>query len=360
MAATFADLESKYDSFYAPSYQIAIDGDGTFSTAQGRASSISVTTKMGSRANRVSFGVAGVYDEAKGDFRTKELQELGLSVDTRLTVDLGYGSATTTVLKGSITDLKPTFPEGDAPTITVVGHGHRHEMDRKREDESWSDTSVKQAAEEVAGRYPFGSVNPAAEGPPGGGGSELTLKRLYKDAKTDLDFLTDLSEKFDFEMFARGGDFYFRRPAKSSPTLSLEYGKGLRTFRTGAGDNETQPKETKYRGMDPSTGETVEGSHQRQAGGDGTKRANGPAESSAEASRRAEAMATKMNRVRDSTVVTLGLPDLRIGDWIELTGIGGIGEGESFDGLYFVKQVTHRIDESGFTTEATVTDHRKE
>ena len=351
MPTTFADLEATYDGFYAPAFEIDISGGETFSTAEGRASSVTVRTAV-DRTNRVSFSVGGVYDQSAGDFTGVE--SAGLEVGSNLTVKLGYGSTLETVMRGRITDVNPRFPEASAPTLDVVGHDHRWAMGRASGDRSWDGSTVTDVAESLARGYGFDRV----ETGPSGGAADLELEHLTKDAESDLAFLTRLAETFDYELFSRAGVLWFRRPpTDGSPALSLQYGRGLRSYqRRGSAGGEGVGTVT-HRGVDHYTGKAVSGSATR-AGGDAEQVRNAPMESDREAERRSAATATGMDRERRSTVTTLGLPDLRIGDWLALTGLGSVG-GRSYDGTYYVQSVDHTVDRSGYTTSADVSGPRE-
>lgn len=348
---TFSDLEEKWDSFYTPTFEIDIDGGATFSTAEGRASSVSVQTAI-DRANRLSFGVAGVYDQAAGDFIG--LDDKGLTEGSGLTVKIGYGSEPELVMTGEITAVKPNFPEAGAPTVDVVGHDYRYVMGQSSSDESWDKSSVQAATRAIANRYGFERVEIGSNGP-GGGASDLDIEHLVKDAASDFDFLTGLTERFDYEMFSEAGVLRFRRPTRpASPTVALTYGRGLRSFRTGETSGKSQVGSVEHRGVNHYTGETVSGSNERSSGDGETMLVKAPMESDAEAENRSAARSTELDRERQSTATTLGLPDLRIGEWIRLDGLGSVGE-RTFDGPYYLTAVDHTIGGSGYTTKATLT-----
>jgi|GEM_PF-5379820 len=354
---TFSDLETRWDSFYTPTFAISVDGGATFSTAQGRVSSVSVRTAI-DRANRVSFSVAGVYDPSAGDFTG--LADAGLTEGSGLTVRLGYGSDPELVMTGEITAVKPNFPDGGPPTVDVVGHDYRYAMSQSSGDESWDESSVTAATRSIANRYGFRRVDIGSGGPGGQGASDLELERLVKDATSDFDFLTALTERFDYEMFSEAGVLRFRRPTRpASPTVALTYGRGLRSFQPGSRSGKSNVGTVEHRGVNHYTGESVSGSSQR-ADGDGEKLLMKAAmESDTEAQRRSAAQSTALDRERRSTATTLGLPDLRIGEWVHLDGLGSVG-GQSFDGPYYLLEVDHTLGESGYTTNATLTGPRTE
>lgn len=347
MTMDFSALEKKYDSFYAPTFEIDIDDGETFSPAQGQVSSVRIRTAI-DRINRVSFTVGGVYDRVDSDF--VGLDSAGLSVGSKLTARLGYGSATEPVVVGKITDVQPSFPEGDAPTVSVVAQDYRHAMSQSTGDESLKEETITGAAKTIGGKYGFNGVETGT-----GDVSELELKRLYRDAKSEYGFLSYLAKKFDYELFSRAGTMFFRRPpAERSPAASLIYGQGLRSFEVAEKGSQSESKTVKHTGVNHHNGRSVSGTSERSGEGDGgTVVEKAGMESDTEATQRSEATTTAMDRERTSDVTTLGLPDVQIGEWLDLNGLGGVG-GQTYDGVYYVLSTTHTVRKSGYTTKFTV------
>lgn len=351
----FADLDRAYDGFYNPTFVIDIDGGATLSPAQGRVSSVKVSTSI-EKANRATFSVGGVYDQQQSDFTG--LEDTGLAIGKGVTVKLGYGEAEETLMVGEITDLKPTFPEGSAPTVDVVAHDFRYAMNQGASDDSWSKSAITAATTAILNSYGFRGVKVDPGGPASVLAMAFQLKQIVKEAESDREFLEKLADRFDYEMFSRAGVLWFKRPSKTeSPVVSLTYGRGLRSFETTGRSDNSDVGTVKHKGINHYTGEVVSGTADR-SGSDGEELLRKAAmESATEATRRSEAAVTDIERDEQSTATTLGLPDLQIGEWVELSGLGSIGE-ESFDGTYYVLSADHAVRESGYTTTATLTGPR--
>lgn len=358
---TFADLDDRYGGFYTPSFEIEIGGTVVFSPAKGRASSVRVQTSI-EKANRVSFDVSGVYDQSKGTF--EDLSKQGLSIGNSLVVRVGYAaqSKLPTVMTGTITDVKPRFPAGGPPTISVEGHDHRYTMDQSTGDGSWENKTVDKAAASIADNYDFEGVDFGKKGPASKTGSAPEVKRLVKESESDLAFMKQLLRRFDYEMFSRGGTLYFRRPperrGKPTASVKLAYGKGLESFqRTGGGQQ--QVSKVTAKGVNHSTGEQVSGSTSGPGQGerDDQRLLKAAYESDEEAKEQAKATETQLNRAQRSTATTIGLPALKIGDWVRLSGLGRVA-GQRYDGLYYLLAVNHDIGGSGYTTKLTMSGPR--
>lgn len=347
-----SDLEQKYNSFYVPSFKISIGGQVQFSPAKGRVSSLTVRTAV-EKANRVSFSVAGVYDQTDGGLTG--LEQKGLETGNKLEVKVGYGDSTPTIMTGKITDVKPNFPAGSAPTVDVIGHDHRYFMDQKSNDKSWDDSTVKSVTESIASKYDFEGIDigPRGPDPPD---QPQKIKTLVKDAESDLSFLKGLIQKYNYEMFSSKGVLRFRPAVKMEEnqiaSVSLTYGKGLRSYRRTTGSDKSEVKKTKYKGTNPRTGETVSGSSERDKpeGADEKRLFKAPMESDTEAEDRANSKSNELDHSLRSTATTIGLPDLRIGEWFKIDGLGSIA-GQTYDGKYYLQAVNHTINDSGYSTD---------
>lgn len=350
---TLDDLERTYDSFYVPTFEIAIEGETKFSPAAGRASSVRVQTAI-EKANRVSFDVSGVYDQAAGDFTG--LDDTGLEIGNSLEVEVGYGSTTERIMTGRITDVKPTFSAGGAPTVKVVGHDHRYHMDQASADKSWDNTTVEAATEAIADKYDFERVEIGTSGPDSSGSiSETKLEQLVQDSQSDLAFLKQLVRTYNYEMFSHGGVLWFREPAdlegSHDASVRLTYAQGLRSFQRQAGSERSRVGTVRHAGVNPRTGEEVSGTRDRSAsqGSDEERLLKAPMESDEEAENRSKSKANELDHAQRSSATVIGLPDLRIGDWVELAGLGSIA-GQHYDGTYYLHAVDHDFDGSGYAT----------
>lgn len=356
---SFADLEAEYGSFYTPSFEIEIDGEVAFSPAVGRASSVKVQTAV-EKVNRVSFSVSGVYDQSHADF--VDLDESGLAVGNDITVSLGYEAQSdlVTVMAGTITEVNPNFPSGSAPTLNVVGHDHRYTMDQSTGDGSWEEMTVEAVAESIAESYEFEDVDIGEGGPGGDVAKPIEVRRLVKEAESDFAYMKRLITEYDYEMFSRAGVLYFRRPPENggnrSPTVTLRYGQGLRSFQRRSGSDATQVAEVEAKGVDHSTGDPVSGSSEvehEDLTADERRLLKGGFESDEDAEESAKSERTDLARERRSTATTIGMPALKIGDMVRLDGLGSVGDQE-YDGLYYLLSVDHSFERSGYSTDLTM------
>lgn len=356
MVETITQLEARYDGFHVPTFEISLGRGGTeLSPARGHVSRVRVQTAL-DRANRVSFSVGGVYDRASGTFAG--LDESVFRTGTRVAVEVGYGSATEPVLVGEITSVRPRFPSDGAPTVDVTGHDYRFAMAQATHDESWDGATVSRTAERVLAAYEdrFEGVTVGSGGP---GGSvavaDETFEKLFQSAQSDYQFLRGLADRYGYELFSRAGHCHFRRPpASGEPAVELRYGRSLRSFTPAQPGGSARVGSVEVRGYDPTAAEPVSGTAEPRSGGDGREVIHAPVRSTTEARQRAQARAQELDRRERGRAETLGLPELRVGEWLGLTGLGGAGSALGFDGTYYVHEVTHAVDTSGYSSSVTL------
>lgn len=88
--------------------------------------------------------------------------------------------------------------------------------------------------------------------------------------------------------------------------------------------------------------------HRLVSGADGREEmvVDEPVFTLAEANRRARAiLRDRLKQMVKATGTTVGLPDLRAGSRLEITGVGS-----RLGGTYFVTETTHTLGDSGYTT----------
>lgn len=340
---TLAELGAAYDDFYAPRFVLRLGGE-VYEQSHGIVADVSVDAAA-EKADRFSFTLAGVYDEAAGEFSGLEWDRF--SPETDVEIAMGYGETTETLLVGSIAEHRLQFPAQGAPTVEVSGFGLRHELAGDSKSRSWDEATHADVAEEVANEYRFSTVDVTSTG--------TQHPKVVQDDETDLAFLERLATKNStdggsFQVTVRRDEFRFGpAPSDEEPTVTLPYGEALQSFspeyRTGS-----QVERVEGRGYDPQAAEAVVGEATSDGAGTGTERIRGPFRSQAEAEAAARARLGEIEEDRLSgRGESLGLPEIRAGKPVELTRLG-----ERYSGTYYVESATHRVGSNGYTTSFSV------
>lgn len=265
------------------------------------------------------------------------------------------------LFEGVITGLEANFPDGQAPTITVLAEDQLQKLRMTRRSRSFEDVSVGDIIQQIGGEYQL-SPDVDVDSP--------TYKVIAQVNQSDLAFLRDIVRAVDAELWIENGTLYARnRSDRDAGELSLRYGSTLREFSVLA-DLAMQRSKVIVSGWDVETKNTIDAVAEEQVirselgdltGGSSilTDALDAHTEVIAhsvpfttdEAQARADAYFRQSAR---RFVVGHGLADtdarMRVGASIELRNLGDL-----FDGKYTMTAVRHVFDSvRGFFTEFTV------
>lgn len=369
---SFASLAERYGDFYAPVFELRVgeianrfSTTETYTGDQGLISGLRVDTAI-DRVNRFSFSLNDVFDRQQGEAgRFDPAIRSAFTVGTAVEIEMGYATGgTTTLLRGRINAVKPNFPAGGAPSLSVTGYDLLHGMQQGTGDGHWADTDLGTIIQDLVNGVGFADTRIETEG--------VSIIDRHHPETSDHAFLARLAREHDSEFFARAGSFHFRKTTTAStlaPTATLTYGQALRSFTPGSAN--PRAESTDARGDQPRVGtvkvrhhdeinkEAIVGTAEVPGGGDETRVETIPVRSEAEADQRAESIASEIARRGDTgprgdgpsdegteaRAETIGLPEIQIGRVVELTGLG-----EEYSGTYHVEAANHRIDDAGYTT----------
>jgi Bacteriophage probable baseplate hub protein len=279
---------------------------------------------------------------------------------------LGYQGNLREMMVGAVTNIETAFPQAGAPTLKVQA---LDVLARRRKDKftwRWNDRTDSEIAQEL-------SQQPnTSKGRPGLGLpietqplDEFKHPRVALRNLTVPAFLLERAKLHAYSFFpkiGRGQSGFYFGPSERLPLpddhYELEWGKTLLEFTpmlktsgqarsvtvrasNRSGKGRVQAKATLsdftlnqdlYPYLD-ALGEDKEIS-------DRVMRTNDEAKELAKAT-----MRTSLKSLLEVTGSTIGLPDLRAGQVIEIKGVD-----YRFDGRYFVTQTTHTVDTGGYKT----------
>lgn len=286
-------------------------------------------------------------------------------------VSMGYVGDLRLMMKGSFVSMEPNFPSGGAPTLTVRGLNVLHELRRKRYTKRWPDNKKdSEIAEQISslrdgGRkrfpYPIAINTNARQREPG-------IHSVSQQNQFDIDFLLDRAFERGYVVYIRESDrkLYFgpstgaagEPPGHRDVTFKLVWGKSLIDFKPVLSTS-NKVRSVTVKGFNRTTRRRIEETatidslqinrdlyrllscEERE-----DKVVNEPVFSEHQARERAKALLEEsLKRLVTCTGTTVGLPDLRAGQFVHICGVGS-----RFSGRYFVTDTTHTIGESGYTT----------
>jgi phage protein D len=286
----------------------------------------------------------------------------------QMQVRLGYAGEQRLVTTVSVTGLEPSFTSGGPPTLTVRGLNVLHRFRSRQKTDAWFKRRPSEIAETF--RLQEGGETIRVESVPGAKEKEDPIDFVAQDNQHDIDFLLSPARRCGYDLVvveatARQGRHPLFGPsdlARKPADYRLGWGRSLVEFRpqlttsnqirqvTVRGwDRRSKRPITATVGLDDRDVRAVNPDLHRlvsQAAGREEMVVDEPVFTQAEARRRAQAiLRNRLKQMVTATGTTVGLPDLRAGSRLEISGVGA-----RLNGMYFVTETTHTLGDSGYTT----------
>jgi phage protein D len=356
--------------YYAPNFRVEVDGLELDPETHGDVLQLKVVMDMD---NMTSFDLTiNNWDDKTIGFKYSDSDVF--NVGNNVHVLMGYADRMLSMVTGQIASMTPRFTDSQASTLTVSGLDGMFQLrDRKPKDGEQiryvdkADWEIAQAVAERNGLHfeatEIGEVH--AE----------VIQRCQDDAQ----FLMERAKRIDYDCYvltdpdSGESTLHFEEPTDGrkntkvriyqfrwgesliqfTPTINLSRQVGSVTVR--GWDDRTKQAIVATAGADdlPGAGKGGESGPQaanRSLRGKPEVVVDAPVGSVEEAHELARSLlAERAYEFVTGTGQVIGLPDLRPGDNIELDLLG-----TRFNGTYYVKKVTHTINDGGYRTDFEV------
>jgi uncharacterized protein len=349
--------------YFAPAFRVEVDDVELAPDVAKHVLDVEVSTQP-SAIDHFSLTLANPFPELPWTHTEKGDQ---FAEGGSVRISLGYVDRLEPLFDGEITSVSPSFPESGAPTVRIEGLSRLHWLDQGTKMRTFQDMNDQQIFEKIAEER-----NLTAQSDP----TPTKHRYLAQTNLSDFRFLTARARWLRFELLADGKKLIFRKANESeAKTYALVWGNPqeglqpdakvlpLRSFEPKLNSREPVASVV-VRGQDSSTGEAIEeragkGDEDASMGGETaadivSSATGGPPElvisdqpvtSREEARELARAEYNRRaRRLVSGHGASIGIPDLRAGNVIELRGVG------RFSGLYYVTSISHRIGASGYQT----------
>ena len=274
------------------------------------------------------------------------------------------------MIRGEITDLKPSFPQESGPTLVINGVNVLHKLKEKgQRSDRYENLTDSKIAERIGKQ-----LNVKIETPPEAARNEEPYSYILQDNQFDIVFLMERARRVGYDLFVKENGqngnsrestlIFGPSTSEERPTYELIYGASLLDF-TPTLTTANQVGKVTVRSWDRKNKRKIEHTATRKdlkTKGVGTRGRQAdldnyfgdreevitdiPVESKQEAKRLATEKLEDISKdMITATGNTVGLPDLRAGSIVCISGLG-----ERFSGRYFVTSTTHTIDDSGYKT----------
>ncbi|KAF5420500.1 MAG: hypothetical protein C5S41_13350 [Candidatus Methanomarinus sp.] len=357
----FKEIEQKNLNFYAPRFEVEIEGTNLL-RKEVPITSVSVVEKLNNSA-RFSIQIDDEYDINTQEFKWLDNPLFHAGKD--VIIKMGYGSNLHMMIVGKIETISSSLFSNATPTLKVEGYDLAyHFLKNASKEYQFNNKTDSEIAQEIVAT--FGSkVKLTASVDP-------TTEKHDKLTKTNresfFNFLKKRALKINYELYVSVGTLYFIEKKEDPDELfTLEWGKNLNSFNPVV-STAGQLTKVENRSMDIKTKKVIVGT--AKAGDENTqekgkkKGSQVKKETGIEAkkvthfrvdSNKESNNMTKggLNKSTDKFITgsgsTIGIPELRCGVLIRLDKLG-----KRFSGKYRVKEVTHTIDTSGYKVNFTV------
>ena len=390
-ALTVASASAQFGHFYVPRYEVRALGvkleqdflrDVTqvvYNDSITEIDSFDLTVNNWDPIAR-AFKYVGAESSALGSTQNEKLFN---PCAHEFELRMGYGADLATIMHGSTTSLEPTFPSGGAPTLTVRTLNVLHRLRRKQYRDHWENRRISQVAEDIGGRkdagkkrfpLPIRTSDKAKR-------KEPVLEYIAQDNQYDIDFLLLEARKIgyvvyvDYEPAGKGHKREVLRfvpsdekhPGVPDVMYELKWGVSLIDF-TPKLSTANQVASVEVKSWDRQKNRAIREKADLAKAKIGINDdlvplliddpfcppredtvVNEPQYTAPQAQRRAQALLSeKLKQMVEATGTTVGLPDLRAGQRVRISGLGA-----KFSGVYFVTKTTHTLDDKGYTTKFT-------
>jgi len=357
----YTELAKKYDNFYAPVFEIKLDG-ADIQQKGVEIVSVNVDNTL-EGADQFTFTVNNVFDVADRQLRwIDELFNFGKKIE----IKMGYSDKkkTTLLMVGIITSIKTNFPAGGLPQLEISGYDLSYCMMKVKKSRSKADAKYSEIIQTIASEYGLkGQIED----------TQIKYPKVEKkEEESDFDFVTRLAKDKNFEFFVFEDRLYFRLPANDeSAVVTLEWGKSLVSFSPEINISQ-QVSEVEVKGWDVQSKKEIIGRAKRgdevgaerngKSGSDLVQsickekiveRVQLAVYSQAEADARAKAILNqRAEGLLKGNGESIGLPEILAGKNIELKGLG-----RKFSSTYYIEKANHSITSSGYKTTFNVREN---
>jgi phage protein D len=355
-------------NYFAPTFRIEVNGSRLAANISENIQDLQIVSKPDT-LDTFSFTVVNPLPELRWTHTDDaNLFKEGNSV----VIWLGYMGHMKKMIEGEITQIKPTFPESDMPTVGIEGHTRLHRLQGDSKTRTFQKMTDAQIAQQIA--QEAGLTAEADDTP-------IRYDYIMQPNQSDLEFLRERASRIHFEILVEGKTLIFRKAKEGADKVyTLVWAQTQKGFSTDSTfplksfspelDALQSVSNVEYRSYDPTTKQALVSradSSDQDATMGGTDKGSQVCINSYQRKRQYVSVATpfvsqaegdqhaksKLNQKAMNVVVgsaeSIGLPDLRSGKVVQLIGIG-----KRFEGFYYVDEATHSLGGGGYFTSFTV------
>lgn len=373
MKEEYDKLKKKYCGFVYPMVTLQV-GDKSFGDNRNNLvlSEVSVELSCGFEASAASFSVYGVYNVEEGQYSFSDFREY-VQLGSVVTVSMGYGGVMEEVFVGFIAQTRFVRSDSEIHHVEVTVMDAKGLMMANSYARQMTAGNYGDAVKEIFRKPMYQKMN--ADGiwrsvhvddtpdKSGGQNHQVTSYTVEMVSESDYEFIVKAAKRFNYEFYIDTGEVYFRRAKQAGEDCLLEIGmdKGVRSYDITY-DITGLVRSVEVRGMDTAKAELVSAVQKvsnKISTGNKAKALISQSEkivvdanaiAKEQAQYRAQSMMEDISyRFGSLECTCTGIPELKPGHFIRMTGLGG-----PCDNRFYVTQARHDLsDEGGYLTHIT-------
>lgn len=391
-ATSLHDLSSALGGFYVPQFEVRIQGSPLPGEVVRDVISVSYVDSLDA-IDQVQLTVNN-WDEVTRALKYLEpdaaptvtasgadLYRVFTPCAGTVELKMGYLESLTRMFRGEFTTLAPKFPASGPPTLTVSALDELHQYRDEPHTRSWEDKTDSEIALAVGREFDLDvCVSPRAQG------EEETRPYVAQQNEYDVDFLLGLARRNGYELVVEHdeqGQFLYFGPsspdqqgcrgwvaapnapgpprAEAPPLYELRWGATLiaidptlttahqvRSVTVNGWDRRRKRAISEKKDLDSREIRTNRDLHEALSRCSPRQDivVDEPVHTVRQARQRALAiLQDRQRQMVTATGTAIGLPELRAGRKVQITGLGRI-----LSGTYLLTKTTHTIDDSGYRT----------
>lgn len=373
MRREYRELKKKYGGFVYPMATLLVEGKDFADNKNNLVlSEVSVELSCGLEASAASFSIYGVYNIEDGQYAFSSFRDY-VRLGSTVAVFMGYGGQMEEVFVGFIAQTRFVRNDSDIHHVEVTAMDAKGLMMANSCARQMTAGNYGDAVKEIFRKPMYQKMN--ADGiwrsvhvddtpdKTGGQNRQVTSYTVEMVSESDYEFIVKAAKRFHYEFYVDTGEIYFRRAKKTAEECLLEIGmdKGVRSYDITY-DITGLVKSVEVRGMDTAKAElvsAVQKASNKISTGNRAKAlinqsekivADAGAIAKEQAQYRAQSMMEEISyRFGTLACTCTGIPELKPGHFIRITGLGG-----PCDNRFYVTQARHDLsDEGGYLTHIT-------
>jgi len=356
-------------NYFAPAFQVRVNGSHLQADISMNIETITVISKPDT-LDTFTFTLVNLLPTMRWTHTPDaDLFREGSSVS----IAMGYVDDLQEMIEGEITSITATFPADGVPTVEISGNTRLHRLHGSNNTRTFQHATDAHVVQQIAQANGLEAETDD---------TQTRYDYLIQANQSDLNFLKQRAARIHYEVLVQGKKLIFRKAQENqAKTYTLVWTGVQLAFATGP---DTLPLKSfssdlnllapvsnvQHRAYDamskkalvsnagPSDQTTIMGGSQSasqlpqnafQVPRNAVTVAS-PFASQAEGDQQTKAhLNHKAMQLLKGTAETIGIPDLRSGQVVQLAGLG-----PRFEGLYYIEQATHTIGPSGYSTSLNV------